>query len=511
MNAIKRHPVFSAWIICCAVLAAGGTYWLLRLRHSVRHESASLVRKIQLRDQLRLQARLPEPEHGAPSADLSTVAPKIEPGEIPRKPFDAFIALVTAREEWRRLAASRWVALLPDESFGLATYAHQGPPADQLAAVDQQLGLTRLLLEKLFAARPEKLLAVRREKPPSSGPDGLPEVGADFFQLDPRLDLRLAGLIEGQALRLEFTGRTPVLRDWLNSLATAPESLVVRSVEVEPCAGAPAPAGDCARFSVVVEQLRMTAPFADQARLVRLPPPTLWAAVPGHPENPEHLYELFATPGSSKRALERAPLVVDRRPLVGLELLAVKREAYRLQLVGYYGPREDYTAAFVSPGLPGTMLARVGHRFDSLGLILRDFAVKKITPEPGPEHAGYELTASAQVWDERNQELVTLVAGQPLLTATPLAVLRTEPPPARPREFHAGDSFPDGAATWRIDHIQLDPAEVVLVRTLPGVPQPERRVLHPAAPAAVASTNFDSPRAPPEPRRADPVPPDQAR
>jgi hypothetical protein len=169
-----------------------------------------------------------------------------------------------------------------------------------------------------------------------------------------------------------------------------------------------------------------------------------------------------------------------------VELLAVKREPYRLQLVGYYGVAGDYTATFVSPGSPATLLAREGHRFESLGLVLKKFSVKKLATENSGGRSGFEPGAWALLWDDRNQTQVTLVSGVPLMTDALLALLRLGPSSGQLRELRTGDAFQEGAALCRIEHIQMDPAEVVIVRELPGQKSSEKQILKPVAPAPVA-------------------------
>src|SRR5207245_42405 len=101
---------------------------------------------------------------------------------------------------------------------------------------------------------PRALLSVQRERPltaaqralrhqpsRSGAPGVLPVQGAggapaDFFDPDPQLSVRQPGWIDSEAFRLEFTGPTPVLRDFLNTLATYRLPLIVSSVEVEPAA-----------------------------------------------------------------------------------------------------------------------------------------------------------------------------------------------------------------------------------------------------------------------------------
>ena len=480
MNAIKRHPYFSVWIAFCVVLFVVGMVWLLRLRHGSRDELAGVAKKRQQREQLwnEAQSSVPMNAESFTEQHPDTVIPAVN-DSVPRKPLDAFIALVAAREKMRRLAANQEVGLQSDESFGFAAYAHEGPRENELSVVHEQLGLVQLLVEMLFAAHPGKLLAIRRELPSHGGADEGRDAPEDFFALDTRLEPRLIGQIEGRAIELEFTGQTPVLRTFLNSLATAPELLLVRSVKVEPVPENTKLPGRDSKFSVVVQHVKPTFPVGNADAVPDLPPPlAVWIAPPSGGDQAGDLFNP-PTVGFGKREVRSREAAAQLSAGAGFELLAVKRELYRLQLVGYFGELGNYTATFVSPGSPETLRAREGHHFESLGLTLKHFAIKHVGPARENDQSGFETTACAQLWDERKQEMVDLVGHEPLLTDTLLAVFRFGPPPVRSKEFREGDSFHDGAVTFRIERIQLDPAEVAIVPISLGQTPGEGRKLFP--------------------------------
>ena len=222
---------------------------------------------------------------------------------------------------------------------------------------------------------------------------------------------------------------------------------------------------------------------------------TAWPAPPPQSQGSGWLYELFTPPviyyNPDARSFAVTPPQYPTGPggvVFGLELLAVKLEPYRLQLLGYFGAPGDYLAAFVSPRSPETLLVRAGHRFDGLGLVLKSFDVRKLTiesAEPGPV---YDVAALAVLLDEPTGAEVVLDSRSRKLTDTPLAVFRLPGAAGQSRELHEGDTFADEAATYRIERIQLDPPEVVIARTTPGLPVPEMRVLRPAARLADKTT-----------------------
>jgi hypothetical protein len=196
-------------------------------------------------------------------------------------------------------------------------------------------------------------------------------------------------------------------------------------------------------------------------------------------------YELFTPPvvyyhaGARTFTVTPPEYFAETNPATfGLELLAVKREPFRLQLVGYVGGPENYTAAFVSEQLPETLLARVGKRFDQLGLALKSFEIRRIALDPRAAQPIYDVAAVATLHDERSGTEVTLDTRGPKLTDTPLAVLRAvTDPKGEPRVLHQGETFEAGDAMFRIEHIQLDPPEVIVAKQTAGLPFPETRIL----------------------------------
>jgi hypothetical protein len=170
----------------------------------------------------------------------------------------------------------------PDERFGFAAHSNEGPEAELVPAVFRQRLAAQFLVEALLEAHPRTLVGVQRERPltaaqraqrnqpaqagapvPSAAAGG--SAAADFFEFDSLNSLRVPGRVESEAFRFEFTGQTPALRAFLNSIATLPLPVIVRRVEVEPlavetaasapAAGAPVPlvTQNLSKFAVVVE------------------------------------------------------------------------------------------------------------------------------------------------------------------------------------------------------------------------------------------------------------------
>jgi hypothetical protein len=251
MNRRKQNLLLFAALLGVAVI--GTEIWLLqRARVEAGRAQASLEQKKQERDWVGRQSPAPTvATEAALHAEWVAVRDRLAElrdglqarptdafaGPVPEKPTEAFFQLAALVEQARAQAIATRVTLRPDERFGFATYANEGPSADLLGAVHRQQKAVQSLLEPLFEARPLALLGVRRISP-AVGTVGARGGADDFFTLDPGLSLREPGLVDTEPVRLEFTGQTSTLRTFLNGLSALRQPVVVRSVEVEPLAPA---------------------------------------------------------------------------------------------------------------------------------------------------------------------------------------------------------------------------------------------------------------------------------
>ena len=244
--------------------------------------------------------------------------------------------------------------------------------------------------------------------------------------------------------------------------------------------------GDLARLrqqSVAVELAG--AAYAAAGRVLPETKPAAWPKPAAQSHGSGWLYEVFTPPVIYYNTLAKSftvtpPLnLADGGAPFGLELLDVKFEPYRLQLVGYFGEPGDYLAAFVSPSQPETLLARSGRRFAQLGLTLKSFDVRKVEVAHTDAWPVYDVAALAVLFDEKSGAEVVLDSRARKLTDTPLAVLRLVAEGSAPRTLHEGDTFSDDTGAYRIERIQVDPPEVVVAKQTPGLPLPETRILRP--------------------------------
>lgn len=272
MDWLRKHPLFAAIVFASAV-ASGFQSWLIHTaRERTKLIDVQLAAKRQERDALTRQVpALTEQNERAIAADVAaaekrlgefraTLAGRVGLTPAPGVPVESYFALAAFVEEMRTCAARQRVALRTDERFGFALYASEGPPPELIASVHRQRIVLQHLLVTLFEARPESLVSVAREVPLTvaqraarrSAATGETETAtatptdaavageADFFTPDSRVRVRAPGIVDSELYRVEFTGRTAVLRGFLNALASSPLPLCVRTVEVEPATDADA-------------------------------------------------------------------------------------------------------------------------------------------------------------------------------------------------------------------------------------------------------------------------------
>ena len=245
MRRIK--PSSSIVLVLAFVGALGVEVWLL-LRESKLADRATSVlsRKIAEREWFAKQSpALTEESEQAIAADLVHAGQALavlratlqgpEAGWFnthpPAKPLDAFFDLAGFVEKTRHAAAQARVGFAPDEHFGFATYSTEGPAPELLPGVYRQRLVAQRLVDALIVARPLALLGFQREAPAVLVEKN---IAADYFFLNPALSLRQPGQLDTLAFRVEFSGQTATLRDFLNRIAGVSQPFIVRSVEIEP-------------------------------------------------------------------------------------------------------------------------------------------------------------------------------------------------------------------------------------------------------------------------------------
>ena len=112
-------------------------------------------------------------------------------------------------------------------AFGFEEYFQSTriPEGEIVPFLDKQRQILSYILDKLIDAGPSSIQAVKRQGFHNSD-------GSKGFKIDPAISARVPDAIDTIAFQVIFTGYTPTLRKFLNSLAYFQLPVVVRSVEV---------------------------------------------------------------------------------------------------------------------------------------------------------------------------------------------------------------------------------------------------------------------------------------
>jgi hypothetical protein len=210
---------------------------------------------------------------------------------------------------------------------------------------------------------------------------------------------------------------------------------------------------------------------------------TVWEAPSALARGRDWLYDLFTPPEifyntRTRQFAVSAPLTGDEAAEApfGLELVSVRPEPFRLQLIGYVGGVGAARGIFENRRTGEVFLASAGHRFADLALEIKAFNVRAeaiVIPESTSFN---QRVATATIHDLRAQRDLTLTQRERQFTGNVFGLVALEGESA-PREVLAGDTVKFGATTYRIERIAIDPATIEVTKTDPDLAAPVRRTL----------------------------------
>ena len=211
-----------------------------------------------------------------------------------------------------------------------------------------------------------------------------------------------------------------------------------------------------------------------------------WSAPVAQSRGRDWIYDAFTPPeifynARSKQFTVKPPsslLDEDAQESFGLELVAVRPEPFRLQLIGFVGGEGNWRGMFQNLVTGQVFLASGGHRVPALGLTVRSLDVSPHPIRLGESMTTRQRVATAVVRDEKLGRDVTLTHRERVFTGTVFAFVAA-PGETATREVRTGDMFTLGEATYRIEKIETTPASVEVVKESPTLSQPDRRVLTP--------------------------------
>jgi hypothetical protein len=238
---------------------------------------------------------------------------------------------------------------------------------------------------------------------------------------------------------------------------------------------------------------------------------TTWPTAPAQTTGPEWIYDLFTPPEiyyneATKKFTVTPPEIVkpedrvDTKPIpFGVDLVQVKQDAFRLQLVGYIGVEGDYRGTFENAISGETIIGRAGKVIAGLDLTIRSFDVKRNTILSKDSMPVIETEATAVVVDNKTGEVTTLSNKNKHIKGTPFAVIKVSGS-TETTDYKADAKFTVGDATYTVLRVTTEPPSVEIRKEAPGLKQAETKTLTPegsndpvGAPVPAAS----EPEAPP--------------
>lgn len=238
-----------------------------------------------------------------------------------------------------------------------------------------------------------------------------------------------------------------------------------------------------------------TAPDAPPVKTETWSPPTAQS------RGREWIYDTFTPPeifynARSKQFTVKPPsslLDDDALEAFGIELVAVKPEPFRLQLIGYVGGEGSWRGTFQNVASGEVFLGYAGRRVPALGLTIKSLEVKAQPIRVGDNTTVSQRVATAVVFDERANREVTLTHRERQYTGTVFAFVVATGETAT-REVRAGEMLKFGETTYRFEEIKTAPASVEVVKESPTLSQPDRRTLLPRETEAPESDAAETPR-----------------
>lgn len=199
-------------------------------------------------------------------------------------------------------------------------------------------------------------------------------------------------------------------------------------------------------------------PLAAPASTTDAPPAPLirWREPQAKPDGCGELfvpYELTYNPATDRHeGPPEAPAERGSPPPLRLELIALRREAYPVQLIGHVGSGPTLRGIFERVGSGETVTAKTGYEFPGLGLAV---ASLRVVRRPAEGHAA-RREAVAILTDALSGERVELRSGERRWAGPPIADVRVAGE-MQVRRLRAGDRLELPHGSYRVARIGPDP------------------------------------------------------
>lgn len=161
------------------------------------------------------------------------------------------------------------------------------------------------------------------------------------------------------------------------------------------------------------------------------------------------------------------PVVAANDAPFEVDLVLVRQEPYRIQLVGYVGDQGAYLATFELMETGETAYGRPGRTFEQGAFTLQSLDVRRETTNSRESMPVIEEVAVATILDERTGREEVLTTRERKMLPRLQAILRLRASPAEYRTVREGTSVEVHGYSYLVTQLSLNPPQAVISRRSP--------------------------------------------
>lgn len=201
----------------------------------------------------------------------------------------------------------------------------------------------------------------------------------------------------------------------------------------------------------------------------------VWNEAPRQSTGSEWVYDVFTPPviyynPQTQQFTVTPPAVTGPVAVAGndepydIELIGVRQEPYRIQLVGYVGTADNPIATFEIVDSGETVVGRPGRRFERQEFTLQSFEITRLTTPAGEGMPVVENVARAVVLDERSGREEVLTNRERKMMPRLQATFRVNVYPGETRTVYEGSSIEANGQVYQVTQISMFPPQAVVSR-----------------------------------------------
>ena len=161
------------------------------------------------------------------------------------------------------------------------------------------------------------------------------------------------------------------------------------------------------------------------------------------------------------------PVVARPETDFAVDLVAVRQEPYRIQLVGYVGTEGEPLATMENVETGDMLVGRAGRVFERDEFTLKSFEIRRITTTTSESMPVIETIGIAVLLDARTGREETLTTRERKMLPRLQAVLQLLTEPPEQRVVREGGSVSVNGFSYLVTQLSLNPAQAVVSRRAP--------------------------------------------